>query len=90
MPDLKHAELIDGQVYMPSPVSTSQGDIHQQVSVWLAFYAAFTPGTRGGSEGTWLMQRDAPQPDSIQTLQQGLASPEHAAFIEGLKSPSAR
>ena len=28
MPDLKHAELIDGIVHMPSPVSYKHGDYH--------------------------------------------------------------
>ncbi len=63
MPELKHAELIDGIVYMPSPVSTAHGDRHFAVAGWLFHYTASTPGCRAGAESTWLMRRDAPQPD---------------------------
>ena len=64
MPDLKHAELIDGLVHMPSPVSIQHSDFHAPLTGWLANYAAGTPGCRAGSEGTWLMgERNVPQPD---------------------------
>src|SRR5450755_4786145 len=64
MPDLKHAELIDGLVYMPSPVSRHHDDSHGALHLWLATYTVGTPGCRAGLEGTWLMdERDVPQPD---------------------------
>jgi len=64
MPDLKHAELIDGIVYMPSPVSRHHGASHSPLHVWLAIYAASTPGCYAGLEETWLMAaRNVPQPD---------------------------
>src|SRR5437660_1488779 len=64
MPDLKHAELIDGIVYMPSPVSRHHEASHVPLVVLLATYAASTPGCYAGLEGTWLMDdRDVPQPD---------------------------
>src|SRR5438132_7893426 len=64
MPDLKHAELIDGIVYMPSPVSRKHDRSHGALTGWLFQYAAATPGCAIGSEGTWLMEQDAPQPDA--------------------------
>ncbi|HUA61099.1 MAG TPA: Uma2 family endonuclease [Verrucomicrobiae bacterium] len=64
MPDLKRAELIDGVVYMPSPVSDFHDDFHTRMSFWLTSYAASTPSCRSGITGTWLMSPDsAPQPD---------------------------
>ena len=64
MPDLKHAELIDGIVSMSSPVSRKHSDFHTPLAGWLANYAAATPGCRGGLEGTWLMDaRNVVQPD---------------------------
>ncbi|MBI4903168.1 MAG: Uma2 family endonuclease [Acidobacteria bacterium] len=66
MPDLKHAELIDGVVFMASPIgmphSTSQSDI----GGWLWLYKDRTPGCQAGSEGTWIMgPRNVPQPDCM-------------------------
>ena len=64
MPDLKHAELIDGIVYMPSPASMEHGDHHSHLGAWLANYAAATPGCRSCLEATWLMgDKNVPQPD---------------------------
>jgi len=63
MPDLKRAELIDGVVYMPSPVGLKHNDFQFVLSNWLGGYVARTPGCRGGLEGTWLMGADVPQPD---------------------------
>jgi Uma2 family endonuclease len=64
MPDLKHAELIDGIVYMSSPLSREHGVPHFDLAGWLSGYAANTPGCGGDIECTWLMgERDVPQPD---------------------------
>jgi Uma2 family endonuclease len=64
MPGLQHAELIDGIVYMPSPVSSKHGGFHLPLSGWLDNYIAYTPGCSGDVEATWLMsERDVPQPD---------------------------
>jgi hypothetical protein len=64
IPDLKRAELIDGIVYMPSPVSLRHQDYESFLNGWLNFYACATPGCRPAIEGTWLMgERQVPQPD---------------------------
>ncbi|MBL8233012.1 MAG: Uma2 family endonuclease [Bryobacterales bacterium] len=64
MPDLKHAELIDGVVHMPSPVAYPHGSLHQLLSAWLGNYCAETPGCDGAVDCTWLMgPLDVPQPD---------------------------
>jgi Uma2 family endonuclease len=64
MPDLKFAELIDGVVYMPSPLTSDHGRKDLRVSGWLAAYIAATPGCDAGCQATWLMLKSAPQPDS--------------------------
>ncbi len=64
MPDLKHAELIDGIVHIPSPVSRNHSDFHFPLAGWISYYTANTLGCRGGLNGTWIMgKRDVPQPD---------------------------
>ena len=63
MPNVKFAELIGGVVYMPSPLSREHSVPDSRVDNWLGHYAAFTPGCEVGSNGTWLMREDSPQPD---------------------------
>jgi Uma2 family endonuclease len=64
MPDLKWAELIDGIVYMPSPISVIHSDYQGRITGWAWSYAAATPGCICLPGGTWLMAADsAPQPD---------------------------
>lgn len=69
MPDLKRAELIDGFVNMPSPVSVRHEDTESRVSFWLSSYELATPGCRSGLEATWVMgERNVPQPDITLTI----------------------
>jgi Uma2 family endonuclease len=45
MPELKHAELIEGIVFMGSPVrARKHGGPHAAISLWLGTYWAATPG----------------------------------------------
>ena len=63
MPDLNWAELIDGIVYMPSPVSKVHRDFHYLLTAWTIAYVTATPSCEGGT-GTWLMSKDGVlQPD---------------------------
>jgi Uma2 family endonuclease len=64
MPKVKKAELIGGIVYLPSPLSREHAVVDCRIAVWLGTYAASTPGCEPGSNATWLMQDDAPQPDN--------------------------
>jgi Uma2 family endonuclease len=64
MPSVKKAELIDGVVYMPSPVSLSHGVFDGPFHVLLGTYAFRTPGCRFVPNVTWLMLESAPQPDA--------------------------
>jgi len=64
LPNLKNAELIDGVVFVPSPVSFEHGHLDFLIHLWLGYYAQATPGCEGGSNSTWLMAGNAPQPDA--------------------------
>ena len=64
IPDLKYAELINGVVHMPSPVSHNHGRNDYRIAEWTAGYLALTPGIEGMLNTTWLMgEKNAPQPD---------------------------
>ncbi|MBI3681510.1 MAG: Uma2 family endonuclease [Acidobacteria bacterium] len=63
LPDIKHAELIDGVVYVSSPISRDHGTFQLLVGYWLSQYAASTPVCEVGGESTWMMLESAPQPD---------------------------
>jgi Uma2 family endonuclease len=65
MPGLKKAELIEGVVYMPSPVSVDHDGPHFDVITWLGMYRLATPGVRGGDNGSLRLDLDnMPQPDA--------------------------
>jgi Uma2 family endonuclease len=67
MPDLKKAELIEGVVYMPSPVRYRRHSRpHIHVSAWLANYEARTPGVEAGDNGSIRLDLgNMPQPDGF-------------------------
>lgn len=67
MPDLKKAELIEGIVYMPPPVSQeNHSGPHFDLIGWLGIYRATTPGIRGGDNSTLRLDLDnEPQPDAF-------------------------
>ena len=73
MPQVKKAELIEGVVYMPSPVShTRHGVPHALVSMWLSLYATDTPGTEVGDNSTVRLDLDnEPQPDLLLRVSKG-------------------
>src|SRR5204863_9316061 len=69
MPELKKAELIEGIVYMGSPVSAEHGEPDGLVHTWLGFYAAKTPGVRFFPNTTVILDADnTPQPDACLCL----------------------
>lgn len=67
MPNVKKAELIDGVVYMPSPVRLNRhGKPHSSMNFWLATYRAMTPLVEIGANSTVrLDMRNEPQPDVL-------------------------
>jgi hypothetical protein len=64
MPQIKRAELVQGVVYMPSPVSREHAVMENNVAAWLGVYRAATPGCESMNNASWLMRGDAPQPDT--------------------------
>jgi len=66
MPPGTRAELIDGVVHMPIPVSVEHGEAQVPVIVWLDYYAELTPGVRAADNATTILGWKAePQPDAL-------------------------
>ena len=73
MPHVKKAELIEGVVYMPTPVHLSHGKSHSWVIGWLMVYRAATPGVEIGDNATVRLDQDnEPQPDALLRLDEAL------------------
>ena len=70
MPEVNKAELIEGVVHMPSPVSAEDhGEPHFDLITWLGVYRAHTPSVRGGDNSTLRLDLDnEPQPDAYLRL----------------------
>lgn len=67
MPEVKKAELINGIVYMASPVRIEQhGEPDSLLQGWLCNYAVATPGVKSATNSTTrLGPDDVPQPDGL-------------------------
>src|SRR5438094_3399178 len=67
MPELKKAELIEGVVYVGSPVNQrNHGRPHLMIGGWAVAYIAATPGVDGGDNATVVLDDDnEPQPDVL-------------------------
>lgn len=67
MPRLSKAELIEGVVYVPPPVSLEfHGGPHFDLIGWLFLYRVATPGVDGGDNTTLLLDLDnVSQPDAF-------------------------
>lgn len=70
MPQIKKAELIEGVVYVASPVRIrNHAYPHGQIITWLGVYAAATPGVMLGDNPTVrLDMENEPQPDALLRL----------------------
>jgi hypothetical protein len=68
---VKKAELIEGVVYMPSPVRLDvHGGQHADLITWLGVYRASTPGTRVGDNTTVRLDlENEPQPDALMIVE---------------------
>lgn len=67
MPQLKKAELIEGVVYIVSPLRFAQhAKPHAMIIGWLAVYAAITPGVELADNATLRLDpENEPQPDAL-------------------------
>ena len=73
MPNLRKAELIEGVVHVPSPVSQEHhGDQHSSLVGLIFLYRARTPGVRTGDNCTVVLDlNNSPQPDVVLFVQPG-------------------
>ena len=88
MPDLKKAELIEGEVYLSSPVRVRRhGDPHIQLVTWIGTYRAGTPGLLAADNSTVRLDLDnEPQPDvflMIEPERGGQARIDEDDYLEG-------
>ena len=95
MPHLKKAELIEGEVYMPSPVRHAQhGHPHTRLVTWLGMYETDTPGVEAGDNGSVRLDMDnEPQPDGYLIIlpeRGGQARISEDDYIEGCAGAGGR
>jgi hypothetical protein len=87
MPEIHNAELIEGVVYMPSPVSNDDhGSPHFDLIAWFGLYRASTPGVQGGDNSTLRLDLDnEPQPDVFLRILPtfGGRSRDNEGYVEG-------
>jgi Uma2 family endonuclease len=67
MPQVKKAELVEGVVYMASPLRFEpHAEPHADLIIWLGNYKVATPGVRLGDNPTVRLDLDnEPQPDAV-------------------------
>lgn len=65
MPEVKRADLINGVVYMGSPVTIDlHAEQHFDFVTWLGHYRAYTPGVQGGDNATLKLPTGMNQPQA--------------------------
>lgn len=88
MPDVKKAELIEGVVYVPSPVRARRHGIpHTFLTTWLGVYTAATPGVTPADNATVRLDLDnEPQPDLLLRIEESKGGQSRISaddYIEG-------
>jgi Uma2 family endonuclease len=88
MPGLKKAELIEGVVFVPSPVRVDHhGSPHAALIGWMTVYWAATPGIRVADNTTIRLDMDnEPQPDALMFVEPdrgGQARIDADGYIKG-------
>ena len=88
MPHIKKAELIEGVVYMASPVRVkSHGEPHARIVGWLGVYCASTPGVDIGNNATVRLDMDNEvQPDVLLRIEPafgGNSRIDNDGYVEG-------
>ncbi|MEA5594120.1 Uma2 family endonuclease [Rivularia sp. UHCC 0363] len=88
MPDNKKAELIEGIVYMASPLRIrSHGEPHGNLILWLGTYKVTIPGLILGDNSTVRLDLDnEPQPDVVLLIDEKLGGQARISeddYIEG-------
>jgi Uma2 family endonuclease len=84
MPEHQKAELIEGRVYMASPVRIIHGQPHAYIMTWLGVYCAATPGTQFADNTTVRLDTDnEPQPDALLRIEGGQSQIDVDDYIQG-------
>ena len=84
MSKVKKAELIEGRVYMASPVRIIHGQPHAYIMGWLAVYHAATPGTQLADNTTVRLDLDnEPQPDALLRIEGGQSQIDDDRYVAG-------
>ncbi len=87
MPHINKAELIEGVVYIPSPVHASHASAHSLIITWLGVYTAATPSVKLADNATVRLDPDnVVQPDVLLRLEPGAGGRSHISaddYIEG-------
>jgi Uma2 family endonuclease len=88
MPQLKRAELIEGVVYMPSPVRVLRhGRPHLHLVTWLGYYEGASPGVIGADNASTRLDLDnEPQPDAVLFIDPALGGQARISpddYVEG-------
>jgi Uma2 family endonuclease len=84
MPKHQKAELIEGRVYMASPVRIIHGQPHAYIMTWLGVYCAATPGTQFADNTTVRLDTDnEPQPDALLRIEGGRSQIDVDDYIQG-------
>lgn len=85
-PEIKKAELIEGVVYVASPVRIKQHSVpHARIMAWVTHYWVATPGILVADNGTYrLDEENEPQPDvSVWIDQVGNAQIDEDDYLVG-------
>jgi Uma2 family endonuclease len=88
-PEINRAELIEGVVYMPSPVHfTKHGLPHSYLITWLGVYCAATPGLSPGDNVTVRLDfENVVQPDAVLRLDPKLGGRSRVSKDDYLEGP---
>lgn len=84
-PDVKKAELVEGVVYMASPVRSPHSEGTADMNGFLWTYSVSTPGTRCHDNGTVRLDNDnEPQPDAaLRLVSGGTSRVSEDEYVEG-------
>jgi Uma2 family endonuclease len=84
-PEIKKAELIEGVVYVSSPVRVRRhGAPHSNIIGWLTFYQAATPGINVADNTTLRLDlENEPQPDVCVWVESGGAFVDEDDYLAG-------
>ena len=86
MPHVKKAELIEGIVYMASPLRfTQHGEPHAHIITWLGIYCSATPRVKVGDNCTVRLDAEnEPQPDALLRItRNGQSTISKDDYVEG-------